>query len=203
LDLLKRPEVLTRTSERYKYFLVDEFQDTNGLQRQLLERLALKQGGRDSANLFIVGDQKQSIYGFRGADVAVFSEMTATLLAAGGESKPLLLNFRSQPPLINFFNFLFERLFKPTDDVSPRERAELGYVGAEPSEAKRELRDTGPLVELLITTEASGNEDDPKAEQTSRELDAEQLARRIITLVEGSYTNTWPALTGTAGAPPA
>jgi ATP-dependent helicase/nuclease subunit A len=190
LDLLQRPEVLTRTGERYKYFLIDEFQDTNGLQRQLLERLALQQGGRDSANLFIVGDQKQSIYGFRGADVAVFSEMTATLLAAGGESKPLLLNFRSQPPLINFFNFLFERLFKPADDVSPRERAELGYVDAEPSEAKRELRDTGPLVELMITTEASGNEDDPKAEQTSRELDAEQLARRIVSLVEGGYTNT-------------
>ncbi len=184
LDLLQRPEVLTRTGERYKYFLVDEFQDTNGLQRQLLESLALQKGGRDSANLFIVGDQKQSIYGFRGADVAVFSEMTATLLAAGGESKPLLLNFRSQPPLINFFNFLFERLFKPGDDVSPRERAELGYVGAEPSEAKRELRDSGPLVELMITTEASGNEDDPKAEQTSRELDAEQLARRIISLVD-------------------
>src|SRR6185295_19165786 len=184
LELLQRPEVLTRTSERYKYFLVDEFQDTNGLQRQLLERLALQKNGRDSANLFIVGDQKQSIYGFRGADVAVFSEMTATLLAAGGESKPLLLNFRSQPPLINFFNFLFERLFKPGDDVSPRERAELGYVGAEASEAKRELRDSGPLVELMITTEASGDEDDPKAEQTSRELDAEQLARRIFSLVD-------------------
>jgi len=184
LDLLQRPEVLTRTAERYKYFLVDEFQDTNGLQRQLLERLALQKSGRDNANLFIVGDQKQSIYGFRGADVAVFSEMTGTLLAAGGESKPLLLNFRSQPPLINFFNYLFERLFKPADDVSPRELAELGYVGAEPSEAKRELRDTGPLVELMVTTEASGNEDDPKAEQTSRELDAEQLARRIVSLVD-------------------
>ncbi|MEP6818588.1 MAG: UvrD-helicase domain-containing protein [bacterium] len=184
LDLLQRPEVLTRAAERYKFFLVDEFQDTNGLQRQLLERLALQKRGGNSANLFIVGDQKQSVYGFRGADVAVFSEMTASLLAEGGESKPLLLNFRSQPPLINFFNFLFERLFKPADDVSPRELTELGYVGPEPSVAKRELRDSGPLVELMITTEASGDEDDPKAEQTSRELDAEQLARRIISLVD-------------------
>jgi ATP-dependent helicase/nuclease subunit A len=202
LDLLQRPEVLTRTGERYKYFLVDEFQDTNGLQRQLLESLALQKSGRDSANLFIVGDQKQSIYGFRGADVAVFSEMTGTLLAAGGDSKPLLLNFRSQPPLINFFNFLFERLLKPSDDISPRDRAELGYVGAEPSEAKRELRDSSPLVELMITTEASGNEDDPKAEQTSRELDAEQLARRIVSLIDPT-ANTEPALTGTAGVSPA
>ncbi|HEV7744503.1 MAG TPA: UvrD-helicase domain-containing protein [Pyrinomonadaceae bacterium] len=184
LELLQRPEVLTRTAERYKFFLVDEFQDTNGLQRRLLEQLALQTSGRDSANLFIVGDSKQSIYGFRGADVAVFSAMTERLVAEGGESKPLLLNFRSQPPLINFFNYLFERLFAPADELAPRERAELGYVGHEPSDAKRELRDSGPLVELMVTTEASGDEDDPKAEQNSRELDAGQLARRIISLVD-------------------
>jgi ATP-dependent helicase/nuclease subunit A len=186
LELLQRPEVLTRTAERYKFFLVDEFQDTNGLQRRLLEQLALQKSGRDGANLFIVGDSKQSIYGFRGADVAVFSAMTERLVAERGESKPLLLNFRSQPPLINFFNYLFERLFAPVDELAPRERAELGYVGHERSEAKRELRDSGPLVELMVTTEASGEEDDPKAEQNSRELDAAQLARRIISLVDGS-----------------
>jgi len=184
LEVLERPEVMTRAAERYKFFLVDEFQDTNGLQRQLLERLALQKARRESANLFIVGDRKQSVYGFRGADVAVFSEMTETLLAAGGESKPLLLNFRSQPPLIDFFNVLFRRLFEPKDELTASERAELGYVAHEPSEAKRELRDTDPLIELLVTTEASGNEDDPKAEQTSRELDAEQLALRIVALVE-------------------
>ena len=73
--------MIARTSERYRFFLVDEFQDTNAVQRVLLERLALAKGRRP-ANLFIVGDRKQSIYGFRGADVDVFREMTATLLAA-------------------------------------------------------------------------------------------------------------------------
>jgi ATP-dependent helicase/nuclease subunit A len=199
LGLLERPEVLTRAAERYRFFLVDEFQDTNGLQRQLLERLALPKAQRERANLFIVGDRKQSIYGFRGADVAVFSEMTDTLRAAGGESKPLLLNFRSQPPLINFFNHLFQRLFQPKEEVASREGEELGYVDHEASEAKRELCDSGPLVELMITTEASGNEDDPKAEQTSRELDAEQLALRINSLFDSDTGDAKPALTGTAG----
>ncbi len=83
LDVLERPEVITRAAERYKFFLVDEFQDTNGLQRRLLERLALQKARRESANLFIVGDRKQSIYGFRGADVAVFSEMTAHAVSGG------------------------------------------------------------------------------------------------------------------------
>src|SRR5580765_8287258 len=99
--LLERPEVLARTEDRYRFFLVDEFQDTNGVQQALLERLALP-AGRRPANLFVVGDRKQSIYSFRGADVDVFRQMTETLIAAGGETKPLQLNFRSQPPLIAF-----------------------------------------------------------------------------------------------------
>jgi len=186
LQLLERPEVIARTSERYRFFLVDEFQDTNAVQRVLLERLALAKG-RKPANLFIVGDRKQSIYGFRGADVDVFREMTSILLDAGGAEKPLQLNFRSQPPLIAFFNHLFARLFQVPDEVPASEYKnldQLGYVKHEKSEPKRELRDTGPLVELLITTKPS-LEDDPRAEQDSRVLDAQQLARRILALTQG------------------
>jgi len=186
LALLERPEVIARTSERYRFFLVDEFQDTNAVQRVLLERLALAKGRRP-ANLFIVGDRKQSIYGFRGADVDVFREMTSILTAAGGAEKPLQLNFRSQPPLIAFFNYLFARLFQVPNDVPASEYKnldQLGYVKHEMSEAKRELSDAGPLVELLITTKPS-LDDDPRAEQDSRVLDAQQLARRILALIHG------------------
>lgn len=187
LELLGRSEVITRAAERYKFFLVDEFQDTNGLQRRLLECLALQRSRRDPANLFIVGDRKQSIYGFRGADVDVFREMTDTLIAAGGEEKPLQLNFRSQPPLVNFFNYLFARLFQPKDSVDQEQRDELGYVAHEPSEAKRELRDSGPLVEMLISTTnmpLPDETDDPRADQNSREVEAQQLAVRIRALVD-------------------
>jgi len=128
LSLLERPEVIARTSERYRFFLVDEFQDTNAVQRVLLERLALAKGRRP-ANLFIVGDRKQSIYGFRGADVDVFRQMSSTLLAAGGEEKPLQLNFRSQPPLIAFFNYLFARLFQVPDEVPSSEYKNLDQRG--------------------------------------------------------------------------
>ena len=186
LELLQRPEVMTRAAERYKFFLVDEFQDTNSLQRRLLEQLVLQTSRRERANLFIVGDRKQSIYGFRGADVDVFREMTETLVEAGGLSQPLLLNFRSQPPLVSFFNYLFARLFEPREAVAEKEREELGYVAHEPSVAKRELSISGPLVELLVSTE-TGDADaeiDPRAELSSREIDAEQLAQRISSLVD-------------------
>jgi ATP-dependent helicase/nuclease subunit A len=182
LELLNNPTVLTRTSDRYKFFLVDEFQDTNALQRQLLERIALSPGS--SANLFIVGDRKQSIYGFRGADVDVFREMTKTLKEAGGEAKPLLLNFRSQPQLISFFNHLFPRLFQPSEDVpslSEEELAKLGYVAHESSEPKREAKHSGPLVELLIATRPPSG-DSRYFDRDFRELDAIQLANRIIAL---------------------
>ncbi|HET9526812.1 MAG TPA: UvrD-helicase domain-containing protein, partial [Pyrinomonadaceae bacterium] len=181
--LLQRPEVIARTEDRYRFFLVDEFQDTNGVQQRLLERLALP-AGRRAANLFIVGDRKQSIYSFRGADVDVFREMTSTLVAAGGETKPLHLNFRSQPPLIAFFNLLFARLFRlPQDMPLELRRAldELGYVEHEDSEPKRELRDEGPLVELMVTAKVPV-EDDPRAERDTRVLDAKQIARRITAL---------------------
>ncbi len=191
LELLERPEVITRAAERYKFFLVDEFQDTNSLQRRLLEGLALQPGRRERANLFIVGDRKQSIYGFRGADVDVFREMTETLVAAGGSSQPLRLNFRSQPPLINFFNYFFARLFQPSAPVGEKEREELGYVGHELSVAKRNVRDSGPLVELLVSTESVAEtnvEDESRIEVNSRELDAEQLARRIRRLITEGNT---------------
>ncbi|MCA1578161.1 MAG: UvrD-helicase domain-containing protein [Acidobacteria bacterium] len=187
LVLLERPEVLARISERYRFFLVDEFQDTNPVQRVLLERAALTKGRRP-ANLFIVGDRKQSIYGFRGADVDVFREMTATLLAHGGEEKRLQLNFRSQPPLIAFFNHLFPRMFQVPDDLPPSEYKnldQLGFVKHEPSEPRRELRDEGPLIEMLVTTKPS-LEDDPRAQQDSRVLDAQQVARRILALKKAS-----------------
>ena len=181
--LLQRPEVIARTEDRYRFFLVDEFQDTNGVQQRLLERLALP-AGRRAANLFIVGDRKQSIYSFRGADVDVFREMTSTLVAAGGETKPLHLNFRSQPPLIAFFNHLFARLFQLPEDMPLELRRalhELGYVEHEDSEPKRKLRDEGPLVELMVTAKVPV-EDDPRAERDTRVLDAKQIARRITAL---------------------
>lgn len=94
--------------------MIDEFQDNNELQRDLLFLLAEKpdretEGIPTAADiaqgkLFFVGDEKQSIYRFRGADVAAFNGLKDEL---AGDELPLLINYRSVPPLIGSFNALF------------------------------------------------------------------------------------------------
>jgi ATP-dependent helicase/nuclease subunit A len=196
LKLLELPEVISRGPERYRFFLIDEFQDTNSLQRDLLTRLALIRG----ANLFIVGDRKQSIYGFRGADVDVFSEMTAAIENAGGTQQPLQLNFRSQQPLIDCFNFLFGKVFEARSEVPEVSLGQLGYVHHEPSQAERGADHEPPLVELLVsatpeTSSAEANsenaDDDERDPLGAQERDAEQVASRINALVSGKDFSLW------------
>jgi ATP-dependent helicase/nuclease subunit A len=183
------PEVMGRVAERYRFFLVDEFQDTNGLQRDLMTRLGMMKG----ANLFIVGDRKQSIYGFRGADVDVFREMSAEIEAAGGKQVPLHLNFRSQKPLIDSLNFLFERIFHARAEIPVEQLGQLGYVGHEPGIPVRCEKEQSPLVELLVsilpdagkgaTAESDDDSADDPNQPNVRERDAEQLVERINALV--------------------
>ncbi len=103
--------------EQFTHIMIDEFQDNNILQRKLLFLLAEKNGkempgipGADylePGKLFFVGDEKQSIYSFRGADVSVFKKLQNEILLSGGETLSLRTNYRSEPPLIDFFNTFF------------------------------------------------------------------------------------------------
>ena len=192
LRLLDHTPVLARISERYRYFLVDEFQDTNGLQRDLMTRLALVRG----TNLFIVGDRKQSIYGFRGADVDVFTEMTAAIETAGGLKQPLHLNFRSQKPLIDSLNFIFAKIFEPRGEVPQDVLDQLGYVAHELSIAQRDVEHDPPHVEFLVGVVPDETAPAENAEPAFRsnsfaaqQRDAEQVATRISALVSGRDLN--------------
>jgi ATP-dependent helicase/nuclease subunit A len=191
----EHPHLFARISERYRYFLVDEFQDTNGLQRDLMMKLGL----RRRANLFIVGDRKQSIYGFRGADVDVFGEMTEAIAKGGGFQQPLHLNFRSQKPLIDTLNFIFAKVFCAPAEVASRDLGELGYVAHEASVAERDARDTPPLVEFLLSvvSDKPANADSENEEEISfesrdlRQRDAAQLVERIEQLIDGAPQVTY------------
>ena len=109
LDLLNNhPEVLAGCRSRFKFIMVDEFQDTNERQRQLIYLLC---GGDADVlkdkRLFVVGDPKQSIYRFRGADVSVFARVRNEIQKTGGEDILLDDNFRTVAPVLDFCNDIF------------------------------------------------------------------------------------------------
>ena len=79
--------------------LVDEFQDTDRLQCELVRILALR--GEKRPGLFVVGDPKQSIYGWRSADLDAYEALVAEIARAGGDVGALVLNFRSAPAILD------------------------------------------------------------------------------------------------------
>lgn len=94
MDLFeKRPDVLRRYQARYCYLLIDEFQDIAPLQYELVRLLAMPQD-----NLFIVGDDDQSIYGFRGAKPDIMRNFPKDYPDAGIVS--LQINYRSTPEIV-------------------------------------------------------------------------------------------------------
>ncbi len=99
-ELLERhPEVVRRLRARYRQVLVDEFQDTDAVQCRLVRALCLG-GSGTRPGLFLVGDPKQSIYGWRNADLAAYDAFVDEVLAAGGESGELEQNFRSSAAVL-------------------------------------------------------------------------------------------------------
>ena len=109
--LEQHPDVLAGYRKQFRYIMVDEFQDTNERQRRLIYLLS---GGHQEKlqdnHLFIVGDAKQSIYRFRGADVSVFARVRKEMLAAGGELISLNDNFRTVDSILQLCNAVFPGL---------------------------------------------------------------------------------------------
>ncbi len=102
-DLLRGDDGLrARWRDRFRLVMVDEFQDTNRLQLEVLELL-------ERENLFAVGDEFQSIYGFRHADVTIFRERAQALGSAG--VRRLRTNFRSREELLDVLDGAFAPLF--------------------------------------------------------------------------------------------
>ncbi len=114
--ILQSKNVIKILNEKYSYLMVDEYQDTNELQYDIFMPILdyLKTG-----NLFIVGDEKQSIYRFREAEPEVFNKTNKEISNANGKEYLLTLpdSFRMDPALCLFTNVLFRKLFKEPNDL--------------------------------------------------------------------------------------
>ena len=107
LEILKNDHVRREIREKYKYILVDEYQDSNYLQESMIK--AISSGN----NVFMVGDLKQSIYGFRMAEPDIFKEKYEKY-SHGEEGRTIDLNsnFRSKNGIIGFVNRVFSDLME-------------------------------------------------------------------------------------------
>jgi ATP-dependent helicase/nuclease subunit A len=103
LRLLDDPARRARLARRHQHLLLDESQDMNRLQWELVGRLA-----GPGVRLFAVGDHRQSIYGFRHAEPALFRRCEDAIETGGGERAPLGMNFRSHPALVDAVGALFQ-----------------------------------------------------------------------------------------------
>jgi exodeoxyribonuclease-5 len=110
------PQVRRSLSDRYRHILVDEYQDTDRIQTEILMLLTFENVDGISkprpGSLFLVGDPKQAIYRFRGADVGTYTMMRARLQEADPDAVlKINVNFRSQAPILEYVNQVFEEKF--------------------------------------------------------------------------------------------
>ncbi len=156
-DLVRDDAVVRRHFQRrFTHLFVDEFQDTDPVQAELL--LLLASGDPDvtrwedvtpaPGKLFIVGDPKQSIYRFRGADVDVYRRVRDQLVRAGGTVVELRRSFRSVPAIRRLVNTAFAPLMD--GDIEARQAQWVPLEGSRPDDPAR------PAVVVLPVPEPYG-----------------------------------------------
>lgn len=106
----KVAQIIPRIDHDIRYIMVDEFQDTNAVQWEIVQSIAAR-----GADLFVVGDEKQSIYAFQGGEIEVFHRAIRDRFA--GQTVQMGENFRSDRAIIAFVNELFSSLLALTEPI--------------------------------------------------------------------------------------
>ena len=196
VDALKGDEALLRFwNGQFDYIMIDEFQDNNKLQKDLLYLLSDEGGERDDEGipkpeslkkdkLFFVGDEKQSIYRFRGADVSVFKQLK-TELDQGKEMPQLRINYRTEKRLLDVFNSIFERVFLP---ASAGKDYEAEFSSLDPATEKPSAETEGRDACLEVTLFANERFDKKDKEHASKiDCEAQVVAEKIEQLHGKGY----------------
>lgn len=137
------PEAANKFSHEWDFWMVDEYQDTSPVQVELLRHLI------GEKPLFVVGDPQQSIYLFRGARSEVFQEKVQEIQDQAGDVQIKLVNYRSSPEVLEFFNHYFTKL-------SPQ------FAAMTPAPDKVKKGNDDPVVQVLLTE--TGEDDETSAE---------------------------------------
>ncbi len=198
--LAQLPSLRAFFGARFDRIMIDEFQDNNDKQKQLLYLLSQADGqGKgiieepdadrlSPGKLFFVGDEKQSIYRFRGADVRAFKGLAHELSDAGREPIVLHTNYRSAPGLISVFNRVFSRVM---DDAHADYEARFEELSASSSfSSSTEGGEAAPAsFEILAAPKdygSSGESDVGEELLSAGEAEAYTIAERIRAAVNGA-----------------
>ncbi|MDR2795262.1 MAG: UvrD-helicase domain-containing protein [Spirochaetaceae bacterium] len=163
-------------TEKIKAVMIDEFQDNNELQRELL--FLTGKGG-----IFFVGDQKQSIYRFRGADVSVFRKLGRDI----EKNIRLKINYRSSVSLIQVFNEIFSRVFPEKNDDVPDFEAEYEPLAWPSSGTPEDGAPSAGGPEKVQVCLFDKNNLSRDAECGAEDVEAAFVAEKIRRMVDGAY----------------
>lgn len=168
-ELLENQNVREILSQRYKFILVDEFQDTDSIQFNILRKLT-NDLDRDH-NIFVVGDEKQSIYGFRNAELKVFLDFKnhiQKLYQPVNEEGVITLStsYRTTPSIAAFVNHIFTNLLRnrKTEGINFFQNVEYS-----PLQIGRQKYNDSPITFLISNEE--------------NESQSEKVARYILNLI--------------------
>ncbi|GAB4520445.1 MAG: hypothetical protein OHK0046_30720 [Anaerolineae bacterium] len=174
----------------YRHLLVDEFQDTNAAQWAIVRALASL---HTPGSMFVVGDEKQSIYAFRGADVSVFGDVRRQITNANGLELTLSASFRTHQPLVDCFNHIFGALLV-RDSASPAAAYQV-ELGKPMTAHRQQMPDAAPLIEFVLVNQfeyddegaqINGPDGEPQKlnSEARRQWEAHEMAARIHHMVQ-------------------
>ena len=180
--LTEQTDLRDHYKRRFRAIMIDEFQDNNDEQKALLYLLAEREDHTSDGvpapaalapgKLFFVGDEKQSIYRFRGADVSVFRALSGEL-EQRSDDLTLHANYRSEPGLIRFFNALFVRVFGDATHTFDARFSPLRWRDA--------TKGVHPRVERWELEKRERGNDEFLGDQDAQ---AFQIARRISSMID-------------------
>ena len=197
LDILVKEGNITETAKEisgeFYEILIDEYQDSNYVQEEILNAVSKKHKGIN--NIFMVGDVKQSIYGFRQAKPELFLEKYDTYTSDDDKNMKICLskNFRSRDEVIDTCNLIFSQIMvRDLGGISYDEEQSL-YPGAEYQHAENMETEV-----IVIDTQDSHiadineteEEDELNTEGTKTEIEATVIADRIDKLIKSDFKVT-------------
>ena len=184
----ERGDVRAELGQRFRVVLIDEFQDTDAMQAEIVWRITSDEDAEDWRTLparpgarFVVGDPKQSIYRFRGADVWIYTHLRDHIASApDGLRLAITTNFRSAASLLTFVN---ETYAAPMEGPS-----QPGYERLAPTPARLASDDRPSVARLAVPLDDAPSASDSTSASTKdvRRAEADAVAHTVAALLEGT-----------------